>query len=263
MKFIVFLVSMAILSGCQSESKTKQIVQAALKDPKIMREAIMANPEAVITALNEASQVVKKSQAMAQKEKMAQDQMKFIDNPLAPKIRSDELIRGNKCAPITIVEYSDFECPYCARGFQTVKSLLERYPNQLKFVYKHLPLSSHPNAQISAQFYEAIRLQSEEQAMAFHDKLFQEPQLLKKGESGLTKVAHTLKLNMKLLKKDLHSKKVLNRINEDLKEAQEFGFEGTPGFLVEGVPVKGAYPEQYFVELIQKIKENKKLDESC
>ena len=96
-----------------------------------------------------------------------------------PVIEDSRVIVGAKNAPITIVEYSDFECPYCSRGFATVKQLLSEYKGQIRFVFKHLPLDFHPLAKPAALYYEAIALQSHEKAIKFHDKIFENQNVFK------------------------------------------------------------------------------------
>ncbi len=175
------------------------------------------------------------------------------NNPLVAKLRSDELFRGEKEAPITLVEYSDFECPFCSRGFATVLEVMEKYKGKIRFVYKHLPLSFHPHAMPAAKYYEAMRLQSGDLAIKFHDEIYKNQKELQSGEGFLKAVAKKLGANMDKLAKDVASKEVENRIAEDMKEAGEFGFQGTPGFLLNGVPVRGAYPLNHFEGIVNEL----------
>ena len=203
----------------------------------------------------------KAQEGMAKKRE--EEEMKSLEDsfnkPLEAKIREDELFRGEKAAPITLIEYSDFECPFCSRGFSTVMELLEKYKGKIRFVYKHLPLSFHPQAMISSQYYEAIRLQSAEKAVEFHDRIYKDQRKLQNGENFLKAIAKDLKVDMNKLAKDVKSDAVKKRIDEDMEEASKFGFQGTPGFLINGVPVKGAYPAAKFEEIIEKLKEKGKL----
>ena len=160
---------------------------------------------------------------------------------------------------MTLVIYSDFECPFCTKGLGTVNELLKRYENKVRYIYKHLPLPFHSQAMITSQYYEAIRLQSEEKAWKFHDKVYQEQRSLGKGEAFLKEKAKEVGADMGKLAKDLNSEKVKQRISEDQQEAEKFGFQGTPGFLLNGVPVKGAYPVEYFEKIIALLKEKGKI----
>lgn len=167
--------------------------------------------------------------------------------------------RCPKDAPLTLVEYSDFECPFCARGFNTVQELREKYGKKLCFVYKHLPLSFHPMAMPASQYYEAIRIQSPDKAWEFHDRIYKDQRKLQNGESFLKSLAKDLKVDMKKLEKDMKSEKVQKRIDEDMAEAAKYGFQGTPGFLLNGIPVKGAYPTQHFEQLISELEKRGKV----
>jgi len=241
--------SLLLLAGCfliASCTSKDQIKKALVEDPSILADAIQAHPVEFFEALNKASQDAKDKQ---EKESIS----KLFDAPLTPNLRSDESIRGNKDAPIVLVEYSDFECPYCSRGAQVVKQLRSKYGDKIQFIYKHLPLPFHKQAMISAQYYEAIRLQSPEKAFEFHDKIFENQALLQKGPSELEKIAKSFSIDMAKLKKDLNSEKVKSRIEEDMSEAQKFGIQGTPGFVINGIPVKGAYPLDHFESILTEL----------
>ena len=132
---------------------------------------------------------------------------------------------------------------------------MKKYPGKIRFVFKHLPLSFHPNAMISAKYYEAIGLQSPKKAFAFHDKLFSNQKKLSQGETYLTQLAKEVGADMKRLKSDVHSVKVKAKIDEDMQEANKFSFQGTPGYIINGVPVKGAYPASHFEKIIATLQE--------
>lgn len=242
---------LAVVSCTQDSASLKEMLK---KDPTILTDAIKANPAEFIDALNQAVQEARKGDAKKQAEAEKKQFEDSFKNPLKAEIRKDETFRGSKDAPLTLVEYSDFECPFCSRGYKTVQSLLEKYKGKIRFVYKHLPLSFHPNAMPASQYYEAIRLQSEKKAWKFHDNLYENPSKIKLGEKYFKSVAKKLKVNMKKLAKDVKSKKVQDRIDADLAEAKKFGFNGTPGFLLNGIPVKGAYPESHFVKIVDELK---------
>ncbi|HLW56467.1 MAG TPA: thioredoxin domain-containing protein [Bacteriovoracaceae bacterium] len=251
MKKLLGMLLVAIVAvGCTSKDDLKKM----LKDnPEIITEAIEANPEKFIDALNNAVKAAQEGQAKKREEAERAALEDSFNNPLVPQIRDDESFRGNKDAPLTLVEYSDFECPFCARGFNTVNELLKKYEGKIRIVYKHLPLSFHPNAMPASQYYEAIRLQDPEKAWKFHDRIYQEQGKLRNGESFLKAIAKELKVDMARLAKDIKSEAVQVRIDQDMEEAAKFGFQGTPGFLINGVPVKGAYPTQHFEGLIDEL----------
>ena len=265
---IVWLMGISLLMSCNSkmsdEEQSKMIRKVIMEDPELIANAIKKYPAKIMFALQDAAKNSRKEMAQ-QEEKSQLEKIKgFIKNPLLPKIRSDEAIRGTKGGALTLVEYSDFQCPYCIKGFNAVvKKLLEKYKGKVQFIYKHLPLSFHSEARMASKYYEAIRIQSEKQAFKFHDELFtaDAQQKLRVGkEKYLKKIAKSIGVkNMKKLMKDIKSAVVENRIKEDESEAKKFGIAGTPGFIINGIPVKGAYPLSYFDNIITMLKNTKKL----
>jgi protein-disulfide isomerase len=254
------VLSSAFLMSCTSDQAMKEQISKVLKEnPAILTEAIEKHPAEFITALQNAA---KNAQEVMGKQKEQEEKKQLeesFNNPMLANIRSDEAIRGPKDAVLTLVEYSDFECPFCSRGNETVDTLLKKYDGKIRFVYKHLPLSFHEQAMISAQYYEAIRLQSNEKAFSFHDEIFKNQAKLKNGTAFLDSAAKKVGADMSKLKKDLNSDVVKNRIAADVAEAGKFGMQGTPGFLINGVPVRGAYPAEYFVSLIDELQKRGKV----
>ena len=248
------------LASCMSDSQLKDKVTKVLKEnPQIVIDSIKENPADYIMAIQDAA---KNAQGELAKKREQEEQKKLeatYDKPLTPEIRSDESFRGPKDAPLTLVEYSDFECPFCARGFNTVMELIKKYGDNIRFVYKHLPLSFHKQAMASSQYYEALRLQNPEFAFQFHDELYKNQSKIKSGEKFFQSVAKKIGANMAKLQEDVKSKAVQERIDADLKEAAKFGMQGTPGFILNGVPVKGAYPTSHFVGIVEELKKRGKV----
>jgi protein-disulfide isomerase len=255
-KLMVLAVVVLMAAACTSKEDLKKMLK---EDPSIITEAIEANPAKFIDALNNAVKSAQEGEGKRREEEEKKALEASFENPLQPEIRSDESFRGNKDAPITLVEYSDFECPFCSRGFGTVMELMDKYEGKIRFAYKHLPLSFHPQAMPAAQYYEAIRLQSPEKAWQFHDAIYKNQRALQNGEKFLEAEAKKLKVDMAKLKKDIKSDEVQKRIDADMAEAAKFGFQGTPGFLLNGIPVKGAYPASHFEGLIKELEKRGKI----
>lgn len=237
----------------QCAPSAKQLKEAVEKDPSIMFVAIEKDPEKFIEVVNKAAQEAQKKQ----QEKMANDEKQQRDseyaNPLKPEIDETRVFFGKKDAPITIVEYSDFECPYCTRGYQTVKQVKAEYGDKVRVLFKHLPLDFHPMAEPAARYFEAIAMQDHSKAEKFHDKLFEGQGELKSGkENFLKKLAKDVGANMAKLEKDLKDEKISKRIAADMEEAQKFGIRGTPGFIVNGISLRGALPFSEFKDVIDK-----------
>ena len=260
LSIFTMILSLSFLSSCTSDEKMKEQMTKLLKDdPKILTEAIEKHPVEILEALQKAAKNAQEEMGKKREEDEKKKLEESFDKPLMANIRSDESIRGVKEAPITLVEYSDFECPFCSRGFETVQALMKKYDGKIRFIYKHLPLSFHDKAMISAQYYEAIRLQDEKKAFAFHDEIFRNQKKLQNGVAFLDATAKLVKADLAKLKKDLNSEAVMKRIQDDMKEAEGFGMQGTPGFLLNGVPVRGAYPTDYFVNLGEELQKRGKL----
>ena len=252
--------TVVLISSCSSDSLFKSNLEKALNEnPDLVLKVIEKNPSKFMHTLQKAAKAAQADAEQQRQIKAEQAYKASFENPLTPMIGKQTHIRGPKDAPITIVEYSDFECSFCARGFQTVKALMKKYPGKVRFIYKHLPLSFHPQAMISSQYFEAIALQSPQKAFLFHDQVFTNQSKLKKGETYLTKLAKNLKVDLKKLKADLHSDKVTEKIDQHIAEAKKFGMSGTPGFIINGIPIKGAVPAQYFDEIIRELKIKGKL----
>jgi protein-disulfide isomerase len=245
------------MTSCQVNKD--QLKEMLKKNPDILTEAIQENPDKFIEALNAAVKSAQSGQAKKRQEDEKKQLEESFNNPLKPQIRADEMFRGDKNAEITLIEYSDFECPYCKRGYTTVMELMEKYKGKIRFVYKHLPLSFHPNAMPASQYYEALRIQKEDYAAKFHDELYENQGKLRQGEKFFKAVAKKIGADMAKLAKDVKSDAVKKRIEEDLAEARKYGFNGTPGFLINGVPVKGAYPASHFDGIIEELKKRGKI----
>jgi protein-disulfide isomerase len=237
----------------------KQLKEAIEKDPTIVFVAIEKAPEQFIEVVNKAArEAQQKGSENAQKEEQKARDEEF-KNPLKPQIQEGRAIKGPKNAPITVIEYSSFECPYCARGNLTINEVLNSYPTQVRLIYKHLPLEFQPKSLPAAKYFEAIALQNEEAAYKFKNLVFEnQAELRSRGETFLNEVAKKVGANLGKLKKDLENPKVMERINADIAEAHSFGITGTPGFIINGVSLKGAYPFSEFKAVIDRHLESTK-----
>lgn len=252
MKKLLFVTAAIFALGACAPS-SKQLKEAIEKDPSIVFVAIEKDPEKFIEIVNKAAQDAQKK---AQEKMMADESKKREEefaNPLKPVIEDDRVIFGKKDAKVTIVEYSDFECPYCSRGFNTVKQVLNAYKDDVRVVYKHLPLDFHPKALPAAKYFEAVAKQGHDKAEKFHDIVFQnQAELRSKGEAFLKDAAKKAGADLKKVEKDLADESVMKRIETDKAEAEKFQFTGTPGFLINGVSLKGAYPFEEFKTIIDR-----------
>lgn len=229
----------------------KQLKEAIEKDPSIVFVAIEKDPAKFIEIVNKAAQDAQRvagERAQNEEKKSREEEFK---NPLKPELQDGRVIFGKKDAPVTIFEYSDFQCPYCSRGYQTIKQVEKEYGDKVRIVFKHLPLDFHPLAMPAAKYFEAIAKQSPEKAEKFHDSLFEnQAQMKDKGEKLLSETAKKLGVDMKKLSVDLKDESIAQRIAADMEEAKKFNMSGTPGFIINGVSLRGAYPFSEFKQII-------------
>ena len=248
--FFVCLVGFALFSCSPSAEQLKQTLN---EHPEIVLDVIKNNPGKFVETINVAFQQAQVKKQQDQMRELATERETEFKNPKKPVIEASRAIAGEKSAPITIIEYSDFQCPYCSRGHETLKEVREKYGDRVRVVYKHLPLPMHPMAMPAAKYFEAIALQDAKKAYQFHDKIFENQDKLNiQKEKYLESVAEDLGMNMKKLKQDINSQVVKKRINADIAEAKKFNFTGTPGFLVNGVSIRGAYPLSEFESVIDR-----------
>jgi protein-disulfide isomerase len=153
--------------------------------------------------------------------------------------------RGEPDAPIVIVEFSDFECPFCRRSQDTLKVLKQKYPTQIKWVFKDFPLSFHARAMPAAI---ASRCAGEQgKYWEYHDKLFSGAGL---QETDLDRYAKEIGLDTAKFAECVKSDRFKQSVNADMELGQSVGVTGTPAFFVNGRMLSGAVPPEAFVEII-------------
>ncbi|MFA4927583.1 MAG: Na+/H+ antiporter NhaA [Patulibacter sp.] len=160
-------------------------------------------------------------------------------------------VRGNADASVTIVEYGDFECPFCGRAEPAVLALLEHEqddPDGVRYVFRHLPLADvHPRAQLAAEASEAAGAQGAFWAM--HDRLFAHQDEL--SPRDLVRHAEALELDVERFKADLRRRTYEARVRDDLEGADASGVSGTPTFFVNGRRHRGVYDEPSLLAAVQ------------
>ena len=163
-------------------------------------------------------------------------------------------IEGNKNAPVTIVAYSDFLCPYCKQATDVVDGALKAHPKEVRFVFKNYPLVKlHPFAEIAAKYYIAACLQDNDKAIKYHALLFaNQDRLAKDGEAYLQETAKGLGFDMDRLIKDANGGKVAAMLAEDQGEARSMGIKGAPFLVINNLILPGAPEPALLEEAIQK-----------
>jgi protein-disulfide isomerase len=181
-------------------------------------------------------------------EKACEENVKLAAAGPKLDVRSDDPIRGNRAAPVTIVLFSDFQCPFCSRVEPTIKQALQAYGDRIRVVWKHQPLGFHPNALPAAEAAEAAREQGKFWEM--HDGLFENQQSL--SPETYERVARKIGLNLQAFKASIASGRNKGRISEDQALANRIGANGTPTMFVNGEKVEGAVPFESLKSVIDR-----------
>ncbi|HEX4601017.1 MAG TPA: thioredoxin domain-containing protein [Gemmatimonadales bacterium] len=150
---------------------------------------------------------------------------------LTPPVGPRDHVRGATEAPVTLVEYGDFECPFCGRAYPELKRVLERVGPHVRFVFRHFPLSEqHPRAESAAEAAEAAAAQGKFWEM--HDLLYQRQSAL--GDDDLVAYARELELDADRVRRELAAHAHRARVRQDFLSGVESGVSGTPMFFING-----------------------------
>jgi protein-disulfide isomerase len=168
-----------------------------------------------------------------------------------PELTGEDYIRGNPNAPITLVEYYDFECPFCARFHPTVQQAMAEYGDQIRWVYRHFPLTQiHPSAVPSAEASECVAEQKGNEGFwQFADAMFEAQ------SEGLTpalyrETAERIGVNLAQYDDCVATRKYKEKVERAQAEGLALGVNGTPGSFVNGTPVRGAIPYANLKQII-------------
>ncbi len=245
--------------GLTTDQLLKQEVDAKVKDPSddqiqgfYWAQSGKLNTPLDDTLKSQLRESIKQAQTRQLREeyiKSLREQNKVVVLLSPPRVQvayDPKRLRGNPKAPVMIVEFSDYQCPYCHQAEPTVKTLLAKYGDKVSFSYRDFPLASiHQNAMIAA---EASRCAEEQgKFWEYHDQLFTASSLEK---NSLIEYARNLKLDDKQFESCLTTEKYKADIDKDELEGRNAGVNGTPGFFINGVFVNGAQPKEAFTNVI-------------
>jgi len=169
-----------------------------------------------------------------------------LEPPRQKVAAADGAVKGPSSAPIEVIEFSDFQCPYCYRSNPTVKQVLSTYGDRIRFVYRNYPLANHPNARPAAEAAQCAAEQG--QFWAYHDRLFANQSKLSDGD--LKQSAAALGLDTGRFNACVDSHKYQERVEADIKAGNEAGVNGTPAFFINGRMLSGAQPFEEFKRII-------------
>ena len=145
---------------------------------------------------------------------------------------------GPADAPVSLLEYGDFECPFCGRAYPVVKEVRSRFEGRLRFAFRHFPRPEHAHARQAAEAAEAAGAQGEQHFWHMHDLLFEHQAAL--HDADLLAYAETCGLDVERFRDDLERHVYRERVHKDLLSAVHHGVHGTPTFFVNGQRYEGA-----------------------
>ena len=158
------------------------------------------------------------------------------DSTLTPRVSARDHIEGNADALVTLVEYADFQCPYCGAAHPVIKHLQKSLGEKLRFVFRNFPLThAHPYALLAAQAAEAAALQGKFWQM--HDLIFENQEELE--PEVLPVWAHKIGLDVDQFAKAVREERVTKRIEEDYASGLDSGVDGTPSYFINGTRYEG------------------------
>jgi protein-disulfide isomerase len=157
---------------------------------------------------------------------------------LKPPVGANDHVQGSAKAPVTLVEYGDYECPYCGEAYSVVKELQKRLGDQMRFVFRNFPLAqAHPHAEHAAEAAEAAAAQGKFWEM--HDMLYENQDALE--DEDLVRHARALHLDVPRFVKEMEAGTYTERVREDFRSGVRSGVNGTPSFFINGARHDGAY----------------------
>lgn len=167
---------------------------------------------------------------------------------LKPSVSKTDHVQGNDNADLTIVEYGDYQCPYCGAAYPVLKELMKEFKGQVKFVFRNFPLSEmHPYARPAAIAAEAADLQGKFWEM--HDVIYENQQSL--NENFLFQLAEKIGLNLSQFKEDIQKPELEKKVDSDFESGIISGVNGTPSFFINGNKFNGGAED-----LLELVREN-------
>jgi protein-disulfide isomerase len=247
---VLFLFFLTLLFPCSAPAADDAKMKEAVR--QVLRE----NPELILDILKENSEVVleiaQQGQNLRSRRTMRSQWESDLRIPKKPSLEG-RVFRGDPKAPVTIVAYSDYLCPYCRMAEENVSALLAKYPDKVRLVFKALPNTKNDLSVAVARYGTAAFNQEADKAWRFHDALFAgAEQIEKNGDAALKALAVKSGLDLKRIMADAASVKIQERMTADEADAEGFGIRGTPYFLMNNILVRGAVPRDMLEEALHK-----------
>ncbi|KXK00831.1 MAG: Disulfide bond formation protein D precursor [Parcubacteria bacterium OLB19] len=170
-------------------------------------------------------------------------------------------VKGNPDATVTLVEYSDFQCPACAAAQPVVKDIMNEFGNEIKFEYKHFPLPMHPLAEPAARAAEAAGQQGK--FFEFHDMLFEKQKTWSNSPNPtalFVQYAEELGLDVQKFRQHMNASLLSDRISADKKDGEKLGITGTPTFFLNGEKMQMTSYNDFYEQIARAVNPDVKFD---
>jgi protein-disulfide isomerase len=242
-----FLINGVVFVGAQPIEKFKEVINAELARSKQVAAAKNLSGEALYQEL------VKTAPKPAPRPERQPEPIvtgrAAVDLSTAPAL-------GPEDAPVTLVEFTDFECPFCSRGNTTIHQLMDANPGKIRLYFRHYPLPFHQNAKLAHQAAEAAKIQGIDKFWAMYDLLFANQRKADKttglDRDSILGYAQQIGLDMAKFQADLDSDAVIKIVEADIQAGSAAGVNGTPHFLLNGTELSGAQPLPAFQAALDK-----------
>jgi protein-disulfide isomerase len=236
-----FFINGKFLSGAQPFEAFKAKIDEELKHAEEL--VAKGTPKAKVyeVLMKDAKTEVPAAPAQAQGEEKGPEQDTTVYKVTAGNAPS----KGPKNAPLEVIIFSDFQCPFCKRVEPTLAQMEKEYAGKIRMVWKNYPLPFHNNAEPAAQA--ALAAHAQGKFWQMHDTLFANMTAL--DRPSLDKYAQEVGLNMAKFKADMDSGKYKDQVQAEMKEGQAVGVNGTPAVFINGRKISGAYPFETFKKI--------------
>ena len=234
-----------VITSCSSlgQSANAQLSDAQF-EAKVL-EIIRKNPQVILDSV----QSYQKTQA--QQEDDLRDKVLAQVRQEPRLLLRNSPVMGSPSQKIVMAEFSDFECPFCARAHEVVKQFMSKNQNDVTLVYKHFPLTEiHKQAEPAALASWAAMQQGK--FWEYHDVLFEQQGRL--GEELYLEIANNLKLDIPRFNRDRQSKEAKDTVKKEFELGKSLGVRGTPSFVVNGIFLSGVPNEKDLEDLVAQIK---------
>jgi protein-disulfide isomerase len=223
-----------------AKAETATLTEEQLRE--FIKQVIRENPELLYKTIND----YLREQQQAKQARAMED---ALENRVETRIADHNPTKGPEDAKVTIIEYTDFQCPYCSRGDKIVHNLLRKYRGKVRRVYKNKPLESHDEALPAAKAAMAAHIQGK--FWEYHDRLFEHTREL--DEDLYVEFAEELGLDVEKFNEDRQSENVAKMIEADLADAEKLDISATPAFILNGAVITGVRPMTFFSEMIDRL----------